>query len=77
VRFFNYDNKLHRLLRLTGGTDVLKNFVVSYTKRLKRYKYLPLKAPVIILLDNDSGLSGFAGMVANLFGVKMGIVTCP
>jgi hypothetical protein len=45
-------------MRLGGGTGDLKNLVILYENMLKRFKFAPLKFPVIVLLDNDSGATG-------------------
>lgn len=74
VRFFNYENTIHKLLRM-GGSDTLKTLAISYEKRLARYDHKPLKHPVIILLDNDSGLGKFSSAVLNTFGKAVNLNT--
>lgn len=70
VRFFNYENTIHKLLRM-GGSDPLKNLAITYEKRLRRYDYKPLAHPVIILLDSDSGLSGFSNAIQSSFAISI------
>jgi RNA-directed DNA polymerase len=67
VRFFNYENNVAKILKM-GGSDPLKHLAVGYDERLKRYDHKPMLHPVIILLDNDSGLSGFSGAVGGKYG---------
>ncbi|MDO8901963.1 MAG: retron Ec67 family RNA-directed DNA polymerase/endonuclease [Phenylobacterium sp.] len=74
VSFFNYENSIHKLLRM-GGSDTLKTLAVSYENRLARYGHKPLKHPVIILLDSDSGLSNFSSAALNKFGKTVNLNT--
>lgn len=67
IKFFNYENTVTTLLRM-GGSDPLKNLATTYAKRLERYDYKPMLHPVILLLDNDSGLGSFAGAINGKFG---------
>lgn len=73
--FFNYENTIHKLLRMTGGSDTLKTFAISYAKRLRRYSHQPLLHPVIIVLDNDAGIKEFAKAVLNSVGVKIDLTS--
>ena len=74
VRFFNYENTIHKLLRM-GGSDALKNIAITYDKRLARYAHRPFSHPVILLLDNDLGLSEFSSAVLNKLGKTINIHT--
>lgn len=58
LSFLKYSEKSDAILRLGGGSDGLKNFIIHYAPSLARYKHLPLKHPVIVLIDNDSGANG-------------------
>jgi 5S rRNA maturation endonuclease (ribonuclease M5) len=62
VSFFNYGNKkcgnkAHCILDLGGGVSDLKFFFIRsrYKRLLDSFKHRPLKHPVIVLIDNDSG----------------------
>ena len=56
VDFFNYSKRTKFLLELAGGTSYLVAFINSYHKHYSFYKSSESKNPVIIVLDNDSGL---------------------
>ena len=56
--FFKYGDRSTEVMKLGGGTGDLKNFLTQYETVLTRFKFAPLKFPVIVLLDNDSGASG-------------------
>ncbi|HHP0461915.1 TPA: retron Ec67 family RNA-directed DNA polymerase/endonuclease [Vibrio harveyi] len=57
IELFKYSKRTRFLMELYGGSSYLGGFIQSYQERLKDYKKLPLSKPVIILLDNDDGLS--------------------
>ncbi|KOF31347.1 hypothetical protein ACX09_09160 [Vibrio alginolyticus] len=57
IELFKYSKRTRFLMELYGGSSYLGGFIQSYKERLKSYKKLPLTRPVIILLDNDEGLS--------------------
>jgi len=69
LSYFNYEGKIaHEVLRLYGGgTGNLKNILFDYRDFLHdksdKYKHKPMNFPVIIFLDNDSGLKKFASTV--------------
>ena len=52
IGFFSYSNKVHRHLKITGGTGSLVTFISQYEKHLRKYKNIPLRNPVIVLSDN-------------------------
>jgi len=56
VNFFNYSKRTRFLLELYGGTSYLVGFIYSYNTHYSFYKSSKSKNPVIIVLDNDSGL---------------------
>ena len=74
VKFFNYENVVTILLRM-GGSDPLKNLATDYERRLKRYDHKPMQHPVILLLDNDSGLSTFSNAVLGKFKKVINLTT--
>lgn len=49
-----------------GGTCDLKKFILDYKTEVERFKAPGLFEPVIILLDNDSGLSDIFDVVRQL-----------
>jgi len=56
VNFFNYSKRTRFLLELYGGTSYLVGFIYSYNTHYSFYKSSKSENPVIIVLDNDSGL---------------------
>ena len=71
IGFFNHENTVAEILKMTGGSDQLKTFAQAYRKQLARYAHKPLKHPVIIMLDNDSALTAFSSMLAKTYGVTV------
>lgn len=63
VNFFNYTKRTKFLLELSGGTSYLADFIKSYDKHYSFYKASKANNPVIIVLDNDSGLNALAGIL--------------
>jgi RNA-directed DNA polymerase len=55
VRFFPYSEISKRILGLGGGSPHVKQFLLKYQERCKKYKFPSLQHPVIIVLDNDDG----------------------
>jgi retron-type reverse transcriptase len=55
VRFFKYRSRTSDLLHIAGGTAPLKPLIEKYDENIRTYNFSPLKHPVIILIDNDSG----------------------
>lgn len=68
VDIFNYDNKIHEILGLTGGSGVLSAFMKKYAANLKHFAHKPLLQPVIIVLDNDDGLNDIKAELKKLLG---------
>ena len=56
VNFFNYSKRTKFLLELAGGASYLKAFIKNYNEHYSFYKSSKSQNPVIIVLDNDSGL---------------------
>ena len=57
IRFLKHSRNEHDILELSGGSSNLASLIGRYDKAIYRYYYRPLKFPVIILIDNDSGSS--------------------
>lgn len=55
IKMFNYSSVTQEVLNLGGGTGDLGKLIVSYAKRINRYKCAGKMHPVIVLIDNDSG----------------------
>ncbi len=77
VRYFNYDSLAHEVMDLGGGTGDLKSIPLDYLRNLKPsqgthkpFAHTPMKYPVIIVLDNDEGLTAVASTVKKNFGVE-------
>ncbi|MFD2449883.1 hypothetical protein ACFSQE_16885 [Vogesella fluminis] len=66
VSFFNYTKRTRFLLQLYGGTSYLKTFIMEYDVHFKFYSKAPAPInPVIIILDNDSGLKEIETYLVN------------
>ena len=70
IRLFHYTDLTNRLLHLAGGAGDLNNFITEYQKHTKKIKYKPMKFPVVILLDDDSGVKGILNKLKNILHVK-------
>ena len=55
IRFLQHSRVEHDILELSGGSGNLKNLVERYERAVYRFRHRPLKHPVIVLVDNDSG----------------------
>ncbi len=82
VRYFNYSGLAYEVMDLGGGTGDLKSIPLDYLRNLKPSKgshkpfaHKPMAHPVIIVLDNDDGLSAVASTVKKNFGVEIHITS--
>jgi RNA-directed DNA polymerase len=57
VGFFNYNNKIHRILKLGGGSSDFIALMARYRQNVESYKHCPMPHPIILIMDNDDGLS--------------------
>lgn len=78
LRFFNYNSQAHKIMDLSGGSGDLKSIIIDYLHNLKPYKdkrkpflLTSMAFPVILLLDNDKGLSPVAATINKNFGVEI------
>ncbi len=55
VRLLRHSRVEHDVLELSGGSGNLGNLVGRYERAISRYAYRPLRYPVIVVIDNDSG----------------------
>ncbi|TNC12723.1 RNA-directed DNA polymerase [Methylobacterium terricola] len=63
IRFMNFSRIVHDVLQLGGGTGDLKFFMLHYADTLRKFKHAPLKAPIIVLIDNDLGTKDIFGVM--------------
>ncbi len=82
VRFFNYRGQVHEIMDLGGGTGDMKSIPLDYLRNLgvnkkgrKPFKHKPMTYPVILVLDNDSGLGHVTGTIKTNFGVQIAMAT--
>ncbi len=75
IRFFSYENAANKILRFSGGADHLVPLVKYYADRVDKYGHRPLLHPVIILLDNDTGLSEFSKTISSRYGITLSLTT--
>lgn len=54
ISFFNHSKTANEVMKLGGGIGGMQLLVQDYKKFLKRFTYLPLSHPVILLIDNDT-----------------------
>ena len=80
IRYFNYGGQAHEILNLGGGTGDLKSIPLDYLRNLyqlkkshKPFAHIPMMYPVIIVLDNDNGLSTVASTVKDSFNVSIAL----
>ena len=82
VRFFNYGGQSHEIMDLGGGTGDLKSIPLDYLRNVgssksdrKSFKHKPMEHPVILVLDNDDGLSDVVGTIKKNFGVIISVMS--
>lgn len=79
VNFFNYEGSSHELMDLGGGSGDLRSIPLDYRRNLAPAKekkrkpmiHTPMSYPVILVLDNDDGLSAVTGTIKKNFGVQI------
>lgn len=78
-RYFGYGGLVSELLDLGGGgTSNLKSIPLDYRRNLnptkkepKAFGFRPMSFPVILVLDNDDGLSPIAGTIKKTFNIQI------
>lgn len=82
VRYYNYGGTAHEIMDLGGGTGDLKSIPLDYLRNLKQHEgshkpfaHKPMAHPVIIVLDNDDGLSTIASTVKKNFKVSIDLAS--
>ena len=67
VRLFDHSDKnTASLMGLSGGAGDLSNFLRAYFREVPYFKAPNLKAPILVLADNDSGFKGVFNTVKDL-----------
>lgn len=66
VKFFNYSYTSQRILDLSGGASVVKNFIADYINSVKKTPVPENQKPLIVLLDNDTGGKDFRSYIKQL-----------
>jgi hypothetical protein len=54
ISFFNHSKTATEVMKLGGGVGGIQILVQDYKKFLKRFTYIPLSHPVILVIDNDT-----------------------
>ena len=62
ISFFSYNNLAHKVLNIGGGCGGQLALIRDYESLMPKFAYAPLKHPVIVLVDNDSGSGGASGI---------------
>ena len=62
IRLLKHSRVEHDILELSGGSGNIAKFIEHYSGTVFKYKYRPMKFPIIILVDNDSGQVGNAAV---------------
>ena len=62
IRLLKHSRVEHDILELSGGSGNIAKFIEHYSGTVVKYKYRPMKFPIIILVDNDSGQAGNAAV---------------
>jgi RNA-directed DNA polymerase len=66
IRFLKHSRTEHDILELSGGSGNIANFIAHYKSAVYNYKFRPMKFPVIVLVDNDSGQFGNGAVFAQV-----------
>jgi RNA-directed DNA polymerase len=74
VNFFKYSSQSRDLLQLRGGSSDLKFFLEAWKGQVAKYRYRPMKHPVIVLIDNDAGATEIFRLLQSKkkFGITIG-----
>lgn len=58
IKFLKHSRTEHDVLELSGGSGNIAKFIEHYNGAVYGYKFRPMKFPIIVLVDNDSGQVG-------------------
>jgi hypothetical protein len=75
VRLFNYENRVHKIMGLTGGFTALQKFIGQYTRRMRRYQHRPLLHPVMVLVGNDDAITSLKQNIKKYFNVEIDLTS--
>lgn len=75
VTFLRHSENNGELLHLGGGTGGISQFIHLSKNQKKLYPHSPLKAPVIIVTDNDEGASCVFKAAKAAYGVTIGLAS--
>lgn len=75
VSFFSYNNTVHNIIGLPGGSNTLKKFINQFSENMKRYTHRPLSHPVMLLIDNDTALTELKSDLKKRFGIDVDLTT--
>jgi RNA-directed DNA polymerase len=80
VKFLNYEGTAHEIMDLGGGSGDLKSIPLDYRRNLeptakgrKPFGHKPMAHPVILVVDNDDGLSGIAATIKKVFNIPIDV----
>lgn len=74
---FSYTNLIHSVMDLGGGTGGLAALIGEYKSILKSINHKPLKHPVIIIIDSDSGSKSVLSAINKNFGMSINLASMP
>lgn len=69
VNFFKYSKITQNVMLLGGGAGDLKGLINKYKAIINSYNYCPISAPIIIVIDNDSGANEIFSTLKQNFGI--------
>lgn len=75
LSFFKLAPKKSYISKLGEGTSGQVSLIRIYRSMLKEYKYKPRLYPVVIVCDNDDGLSEITKVVKKEFGIILNVTT--
>ena len=73
ISFFNHSKTATEVMKLGGGVGGMQILVQDYKKFLKRFTYLPLSHPVILLVDNDT--TKILDAIKTTFGITIALTS--
>lgn len=71
VNFLKHSDKIGKMLEIRGGTSNFSKLIHPYETNLKNFQFKPLRYPVIILIDNDSGATSIFKTIENDFDISI------
>jgi RNA-directed DNA polymerase len=68
VRFMNFTDTVHEVMRLGNGTGSFSKLIEKYAQDVKQFGHKPLTHPVILIVDNDDGAKGVFNTIKKING---------